>query len=119
MIETSAGEVPLDVEVADSVKERARGLMGRETLPERAGMLFRYEEDTNSRFWMKDTLLPLSIAFLDAAGRILVTLDMEPCGADPCPTYDAGVSYRAALEVNRGAFERLGAHVGDVVRLED
>ncbi len=81
-------------------------------------MLFRYDEDTNERFWMKDTLIPLSIAFLDAEGRVLVILDMEPCVADPCPLYEAGAPYRMALEVNQGAFEQLGAHVGDVVRLE-
>jgi uncharacterized membrane protein (UPF0127 family) len=118
VIETAAGAIELNVEIADTASERAHGLMGREALPETSGMLFVYPEDSRSRFWMKQTLIPLSIAFLDADGRILVILGMEPCRADPCPTYDAGVAYRSALEVNQGALERLGAKVGDVVRLE-
>jgi uncharacterized membrane protein (UPF0127 family) len=118
-IETAGGEVVLDVEVADSREERARGLMGRESLPETAGMLFVYPEDSRARFWMKDTLIPLSIAFLSGEGRILAILDMEPCSVDKCPLYDAEVPYRMALEVNRGTFERIGSDVGDLVRIED
>jgi uncharacterized membrane protein (UPF0127 family) len=67
---------------------------------------------------MKNTLIPLSIAFLDADGRILRILDMEPCEADPCPLYPPGVAYTSALEVNQGAFERWGVEVGDLVTLE-
>jgi uncharacterized membrane protein (UPF0127 family) len=119
VLDTAAGEVTLDVEVVDTPGERRRGLMGRTTLPETAGMLFVYPEDSRARFWMKDTLLPLSIAFLSAEGRILAILDMEPCSADPCPLYDAEVPYRMALEVNRGTFERIGADVGDLVRIEE
>ncbi|MCC6222098.1 MAG: DUF192 domain-containing protein [Thermoleophilia bacterium] len=116
-IETAGGTVELAVELADSPGERSRGLMGRESLPERSGMLFLYEEDTRAAFWMKDTRIPLSIAFLDAGGRILAILDMEPCAADPCPVYDPGLAYRSALEVGRGAFARLGVAVGDVASL--
>ena len=116
-IGTAGGAVELAVEIADTPEERSRGLMGRESLPERAGMLFLYEEDTRGGFWMKDTRIPLSIAFLDAGGRILAILDMEPCPADPCPVYRPDVAYRSALEVGRGAFARLGITVGDVARL--
>ena len=66
---------------------------------------------------MKDTLIPLSIAFWDGRGRIVRILDMTPCRADPCPTYDPRVAYRGALEVNRGAFKRWGVQRGDRVRL--
>lgn len=119
VVETGRGEVTLAVEVADTSEERARGLMGRPSLPEQAGMLFRYGEgEVPAGFWMKDTPIPLSIAFLDSGGRIVAVLDMEPCLADPCRLYDPGVPYRAALEVNRGAFARLGVEVGDVVRLD-
>ena len=117
-VETRSGQVRLDVEVADTPDERRRGLMGRASLPDRAGMLFGYAHDTRTSFWMKDTPIPLSIAFLDAEGRILAILDMEPCSTDPCPTYGPGVPYRAALEVNLGTFDRLGAAVGDAVRIE-
>jgi uncharacterized protein len=117
-IETEGGEVTIDVEIADEPGERRRGLSGRTSLPEGAGMLFLYAEDSRGGYWMKDTLIPLSIAYLDAEGRILAVLDMEPCQADPCPAYDPGLAYRGALEVNQGAFDRWGVREGDVVRVE-
>lgn len=108
----------LDVELAETPEERQQGLMHRQSLAERSGMLFLFQEPTSGGFWMKDTLIPLSIAFLDADGRILRILDMEPCRADPCPVYVPGVAYRAALEVNQGAFERAGVKVGDRVTVQ-
>jgi hypothetical protein len=118
VIETEAGEVEVAVEVADDDEERQLGLMNRESLPADAGMLFVFEEDSSGGFWMKNTLIPLSIAFADAGGTILRILDMEPCEADPCEIYDPGVFYRSALEVNMGAFDRLGVEEGDRLRLE-
>jgi uncharacterized protein len=118
VIETGAGEVEVAVEVADDEEERQIGLMNRESLPADAGMIFLFEEDSSGGFWMKDTLIPLSIAFADADGTIVRILDMEPCGADPCQIYDPGVFYRSALEVNQGAFDRLGVEEGDRLRLE-
>lgn len=117
-IDTGTEEVRVSVEVADDDGERRRGLMFRESLPEDAGMVFVFEGDESGGFWMKDTLIPLSIAFYDADGRILRILDMEPCRADPCQVYDPGVEYRGALEVNRGAFRRWGVEAGDRVQLE-
>jgi uncharacterized membrane protein (UPF0127 family) len=119
IIETGTARIELEVEIADSEDERRRGLMNRDSLPERAGMLFVHEGDTEAGFWMKDTLVPLSIAFIDADGRILEILDMAPCRADPCPLYRSGVRYRLALEVNQGAFARWGVGVGDAFRLAD
>jgi uncharacterized protein len=118
VIDTGAGEVAVQVEIADNEAERERGLMGRKTLAPDAGMVFVFPEDTRSAFWMKDTLIPLSIAFYDARGRILRVLDMEPCRRDPCAVYDPEVRYRGALEVNRGAFARWDVRVGDTLRLE-
>ena len=118
VIETDAGEVEVAVEVADDDAERQLGLMNRDSLPADAGMIFLFEEDSSGGFWMKDTLIPLSIAFADAGGTIVRILDMEPCEADPCQIYDPGVFYRSALEVNQGTFERLGVEEGDRLRLE-
>jgi uncharacterized membrane protein (UPF0127 family) len=67
---------------------------------------------------MEDTLIPLSIAFADENGRIVSIRDMEPCRADPCPTYPSGRAVTTALEVNQGAFERWGVGVGDHLRVE-
>ena len=118
VIETKGDEVTVHVEVADSQAEHARGLMGRTDLPDDAGMVFVFSTDSTSAFWMKDTLIPLSIAFYDESGTIVRILDMEPCIRDPCVLYDPEASYRGALEVNRGAFERWGVREGDVLRLE-
>src|SRR6185436_13566551 len=67
------------VELADTPAAREQGLMGRTSLPADAGMVFVYPEDHAGPFWMKDTLIPLSIAFYAADGRILRILDMQPC----------------------------------------
>ena len=119
LIETSDGEVTVEVEVADDQGERAQGLMGRTELAPDAGMVFLFPEPTRGAFWMKDTLIPLSIAFYDDDGRILRILDMEPCRRDPCRLYDPEVEYRGALEVNQGAFARWNVGEGDRVRLEE
>jgi len=118
VIETSEGEVRVEVEIADSPAERQVGLMGRESLAEDAGMIFLFEGEHRGGFWMKDTLVPLSIAFVGADGRIARILDMEPCRADPCAIYDPGLAYASALEVNKGAFARWGVAEGDRLTLE-
>jgi uncharacterized protein len=118
VIDTAEGDVEVPVEVANSRGERQVGLMNRESLPEDSGMVFLFPEPTTGGFWMKNTLIPLSIAFYGSDGTIVRILDMEPCRADPCPIYEPGVAYTAALEVNQGAFARWGVSEGDVVRLE-
>jgi uncharacterized protein len=117
VIRTAGGPVELDVELADTAAERATGLMGRESIGPHDGMVFTFGEPTDGTFWMKNTLIPLSIAFWDEDGRIVAIIDMEPCEADPCPTYGPGVPYVGALEVEQGAFEELGVEPGDRVEL--
>jgi uncharacterized protein len=117
VIETDAGDVVVQVEVADTAAEREHGLMGRPELAADSGMAFVFPGDTTASFWMKDTLIPLSIAFYDDAGRIVRILDMQPCRRDPCPLYNPHVLYRGALEVNRGAFRSWGVQVGDGLRV--
>jgi uncharacterized membrane protein (UPF0127 family) len=118
VIETDGGSVVLDVEIAETRRARATGLMGRESLPEDAGMVFLERQPVRLSFWMKDTLIPLSIAFWGEENEILAILDMEPCRADPCPTHDPGVAWTGAVEVNQGFFTRNGVEVGDEVTLE-
>jgi hypothetical protein len=113
----SQGAVQLQVEAADSPAEREKGLMGRTSLGAGRGMIFVFEDGpVTDRFWMKDTQIPLSIAFWDADGSILAIHDMDPCTADPCPTYGAPVPYVGALEVTQGFFEEHGIHVGDTIQ---
>lgn len=96
------------VKVADTPERRQHGLMEVEDLPDGIGMLFVYEEEHEGGFWMKDTLMPLSIAFAASDGDILAILDMQPCEEDPCPVYDPEVRYRYTLEVPAGWFDREG-----------
>jgi hypothetical protein len=99
----------LNVEVARTPSELQRGLMGRETLAENSGMLFDFGRETETRFWMKDTTIPLSIAFIDIDGKVLAIEDMEPL--DLTPVSPPG-PYRYAIEANRGWFESHGIEPG-------
>ena len=112
-ITTPKAHVKVRVEIADNEARRGRGLMFRRHVGLNAGMAFVWRTDVEGGFWMKNTLVPLSIAFYDAKGRIVRIMDMPPCTADPCPVYDPRATYRGALEVNRGAFKRWRVHVGD------
>lgn len=105
------------VEVADDPAEQERGLMGRTDLATGTGMAFVWDDPVPVAFWMKDTLIPLDIAFWDADGRIVAIMTMQPCLADPCPTYDPGTPVVGALEVNAGELAASGVQVGDLVEL--
>jgi uncharacterized protein len=110
---TGAPRVVLKVELARTNAERERGLMNRRSLAAKAGMVFLYPRNHRGGYWMKNTLIPLDIAFYDARGKILRILTMQPCRRDPCRTYDPNVAYRAALEVNAGSFRRWRVRTGD------
>ncbi|MDI5921185.1 DUF192 domain-containing protein [Halomonas sp. LR5S13] len=120
VIHGEQGPRRLEVEVARTITQRSRGLMDRDQLAEQAGMLFLYDRLQSSRngFWMYRTRIPLDIAFIDEAGRIAEIHRMEPCTASrpgECPVTRPAVPYRAALEVNAGAFEAMGVAAGDCV----
>jgi uncharacterized membrane protein (UPF0127 family) len=112
------GTVRLWAWVADTQEKRARGLMHRTELPADAGMLFVFASDHTGGFWMKNTRIPLSIAYIGADGKILRIMDMAPCKADPCKVYDPGVAYRYALEANQGWFEDAGVTADWSLRTE-
>jgi uncharacterized membrane protein (UPF0127 family) len=105
-------KVPVSVEKAETNAERARGLMYRRSLDDGRGMLFVFEEDEILSFWMKNTFIPLSIAFIAADGRIVEIHDMEP---EDLSTTRSGHPCRYALEVPQGWFRRVGIVPGDVV----
>jgi uncharacterized membrane protein (UPF0127 family) len=100
-------------ELARTDEQRRRGLMGRKSLPDGEGMLFVFETDRILSFWMKDTLIPLSIAFIAYDGRILELWDME---AGSLRSISSARSARYALEVPRGWFARAGIEAGDSIR---
>jgi uncharacterized protein len=104
--------VTVRLEIAADPAARARGLMGRREVPEGTGMVFLYPEDVAEAFWMKDTLVPLSIAFVAADGRVVSVAEMTPCEADPCPSYAPAGPYRYAVELTAGAFPAAGVGKG-------
>lgn len=116
------GEVAVEVDgdpacllLAETPEQRARGLMEVTDLEGYPGMLFAYAADTEGGFWMRNTPTPLSIAYLDAEGRIVSTADMEPCEDSPdCPGYPPDGPYRMTVEVPQGDLDDLGL-TGDAV----
>ena len=119
VIDTSGGKkVEVQVEVADDVAEQAKGLMYREKLGENRGMLFVYPDERELSFWMKNTLIPLSIAYIDSEGRIVDILDMKPLDDRP-PHYESSEPVQYALEVNLGFFEKKGVKEGDHAELPE
>lgn len=109
----------LNVEIAGTPAARTRGLMGRDQLPENAGMFFVYKDSAPRVFWMKNTRIPLSIAFISNKFLIIEILDMAPpADNDNPPSYLSKDPARYALEVNRGWFNRHGFGVGARVKVE-
>ncbi len=112
----SVGEHTFYVEIAETPDERARGLMHRDSLPDDHGMLFVFDRDQQLSFWMKDTSIPLSIAYIARDGTIREIYDMEPFSLEPVRSTR---SVRYALEVNHGAFEQAGIDIGDRVDISE
>lgn len=111
---TIAGHT-IRAEVAATPEQRQRGLMGREKLADDEGMLFVYSVDKPGLwYWMKDTPLPLSIAFIDKDYRIINTADMAPM--DETTHYTTAAPCRYVLEVSQGWFARHTIKPGDVVQ---
>ena len=113
MVELGAGMHVIRAEVADNFSSRMQGLMRRTSLPQNGGMLFVFDEESTHCMWMKNTLIPLSVAFLDARGAIINIADMEPhseqshCAARPA---------RYALEMTQGWFAQRGIRAGAPLR---
>lgn len=103
---------PLRVEVAASVEQRMKGLMFRDKLAKDDGMLFVFDEPGYHAMWMRNTLLPLSVAFVDGEGRILNIADMEPQSDDQ---HAAAGPARYAIETNKGWFAAHRVKAGDKV----
>lgn len=104
---------PLQVEIARTPEQHALGLMHRNFLPEDQGMLFIFDQPARRSFWMRHTRIPLTIAYLDASGRILELHDMQPFDETPISSRSDQVLY--ALEVNQGWFFSRKISPGDLV----
>lgn len=105
----TAGEHQIQVYVARSDEERSLGLMHRRDMPENEGMLFMCDERDVQKFWMKDTPLPLSIAFLEEDGTVLKIADLQPHALE---AESSEHPVRFVLEVNQGWFDERGLGPG-------
>ncbi len=110
----SWGQTSFTIEIADDEAERAQGLMFRESMARGAGMLFVYPKPQRAAFWMKNTLIPLDIIFLDEAGRVIqIQADAVPGDLTPLP---GGDNVFAVLEINGGLAARYGISIGTEMR---
>ncbi|MEM6376118.1 MAG: DUF192 domain-containing protein [Pseudomonadota bacterium] len=108
------GSARFTIELADEPAEQAQGLMHRESMPRSAGMLFAYPGPRPTRFWMRNTLIPLDMIFADSAGVVQkVHRDARPL--DETPIF-GGNNIQYVLEVNAGLSERLGIGPGTQLR---
>jgi hypothetical protein len=111
----------LCVWLAESSDQHQRGLMEVTSLGGADGMLFRFPGDYTGSFWMKDTVLPLSIAFFAGDGAFVSATDMEPCPptAESCPLYQADGMYTDAIEVVQGDLPSIGIGSGSRLSVTD
>lgn len=109
-------KVRVKAEIADTGLEREKGLMYRTSMPENHGMLFVFDHPAVLRFWMKNTLIPLSVAFIDSKGRIVDIQSMEPRTET---VHSSKKPARYALEMNQGFFRKHHIEVGDRVELPE
>jgi uncharacterized membrane protein (UPF0127 family) len=111
---TNGERTEVEVEIADDTPEQRRGLMERTELAENAGMLFVFDREGPRSFWMRNTLVPLSIAYIASDGRIVDIQDMQPQDETSHPSAEPA---QYALEVNQGFFAERGIEVGNVVEI--
>ena len=109
VVVTKGGDRSFSIEVADTAAEREAGLMYRQDMADDHGMLFVFPENNTHCMWMRNTLLPLSVAFLNEEGKIINIEDMQPQTED---NHCAKVPARYALEMNLGWFAQRGIKPG-------
>lgn len=119
-LETDREKLALTVEVADSERERQRGFMYREKAEEGKGILFVFEDEAPRNFWMKNTLVPLDILYLNNQKEVVsIVENMEPCKVQQCPSYASRGPAMYALEVPAGFVKAHGVTVGDKISEEE
>jgi uncharacterized protein len=108
--------IPLEVALDDT--QQSRGLMYRPYMAQNSGMLFKDEKMALGAFWMKNTLIPLDIAFFDDKGKINDIMQMQPCITESCPVYQPKHPYIGSVEMNLNWFSRNGFKIGDKVEFD-
>jgi uncharacterized membrane protein (UPF0127 family) len=116
-ITTSKSNVSIYAEIADNPVKRTMGLMNRSSLDDNAGMLFIFDNQETRSFWMKDTLIPLDILFIDSNYKIVDIQTMQPCTTITCPRYTSAAPAKYALEVNAGFAAKNSVEIGDSIKI--
>ncbi len=116
VITIKINDVEFKVEVASEMEDMLRGLMYRKSMPENEGMIFVYPAERELSFWMKNTYIPLSVAFISSAGVIKEIHDMEPKSLQ---SVKSATKCRYALELNQGAYEKFGIKPGNRISFPD
>lgn len=111
------GEI-IELEVAETPEQQAIGLMYRSHLPKNRGMLFPFSPARVARFWMKNTLIPLDIIFLEDGVIKAIFANVSPCQVDPCPVYGPSFPINQVIEIPAGRAKELGLSQGDEIILE-
>jgi uncharacterized membrane protein (UPF0127 family) len=107
------------VEVATTDETRMRGLQFRNSLSENQGMLFVFDHEDQYAFWMKDTLIPLDIIWLDYSKKVVyIEENAKPCKIAPCPSYRPSANALYVLEVNAGYAQKIGLKKGDALEFQ-
>ena len=103
-----------DVELPQTVEERTQGLMLREHLDLDKGILFTYKEEGKHPFWMKNTLIPLDIIWINKDKEVIfIGQNIQPCKAEPCPVINPNVGAKYVLELNARTVEEIELTIGD------
>jgi hypothetical protein len=110
-------DTKVNLELAVTASERAKGLMHRESLGENDGMLFVFEQEGKPGFWMKNTLISLDMIFIDSNNKIVDIMTAVPCEKEPCKSYTPKAEAKYVLEVNAGFAEKHNIQIGDEVKL--
>ena len=108
------------LELALTPEEQAQGLMYRENLPDRTGMIFVFDQAGDHHFWMKNTMIPLDMIWMDETGKVIfVSANTPPCKADPCATYGPNAPARQVLEIAGGMAAKEKITAGSTLKLLD
>ncbi|MBD3328271.1 DUF192 domain-containing protein [Candidatus Peregrinibacteria bacterium] len=117
-INTDNEKVNFIVEIADTIEKRQEGLMFREELDQNYGMWFVFDKEQELSFWMKNTLIPLDMIFVNDEFYVVdIVKNAQPCKSDPCSSYPADRPARYVLEINAGLSDLMGIEEGDEVEV--
>ena len=117
LVDNGKNMIKINVEIADDNQERMEGLMFIEHLIENNGMLFVFQNEEQQTFWMKNTLIPLDMIFIDENFKIVDIKYAVPCDKDPCRLYESSNPAKYVLEVNGNFTNRKNIKIGNLVTL--